>query len=146
MCNFLPDRLEDLIVSHEIVPAVNQIELHPLCQQQALRSLMEEHGIVPMAWAPFAEGQEGLFQDSVLTGIGEKYGKTSAQVVLRWLRQSDIVAIPKSIHAQRIRQNFDVDDFTLSNEDLARIAAMDRKRPLILDITCLDEVRRLHGI
>ena len=146
VCNFLADRLADLILSHEIVPAVNQIELHPFCQQRNLREVMKRYDIAPMAWAPFAEGQNGLFSNQMLAMIGEKYGKTPAQVVLRWLRQSGIIAIPKSVHEERIEQNFAVDDFALSEEDMRAVEALDGGHPLILDITSLDEVYRLHGI
>lgn len=146
VCNFLADRLADLILSHEITPAVNQIELHPFCQQRNLREVMRRYNIAPMAWAPFAEGQNGLFSNQMLAKIGEKYGKTPAQVVLRWLRQSGIIAIPKSVHEARIEQNFAVDDFTLSEEDMRAVETLDSGHPLILDITSLNEVYRLHGI
>lgn len=146
VCNFLPDRLADLILSHEIVPAVNQIELHPFCQQKALRALMEKYKIQPMAWAPFAEGQNGIFTNETLTAIGKKYEKAPAQVILRWLRQSNIIAIPKSVHTERIQQNFDVDDFALKDSDMDEIRKMDAGKPLILDVPSLDEVYRLHGI
>lgn len=146
VCNFLPDRLADLILSHETVPAVNQIELHPFCQQKELRRLMAQYQIQPMAWAPFAEGQNGIFRNPELTAIGQKYGKTPAQVILRWLRQSMIVAIPKSVHEERIRQNYDVDDFALSEQDMKDIDRMDMGKSLILDVPSLDEVYRLHDI
>ena len=146
VCNFLPDRLLDLILSHEVTPAVNQIELHPFCQQKALRQVMAAYGIVPMAWAPFAEGQNGIFTHPILAEIGRPYGKTPAQVVLRWLRQNGIVAIPKSVHAERIQQNFAVEDFTLSPADMVQIGALDTEKPLILDVPSLNEVYRLHGI
>ena len=146
VCNFLPDRLTDLILSHSVIPAVNQIELHPFCQQKELRRIMEKYRICPMAWAPFAEGRNGIFQDRILADIGKKYGKTPAQVVLRWLGQNNISAIPKSVHTERIRQNYDVDDFELSVEDVERIEKMDLGKSLILDIQSTDEVHRLHGI
>ena len=146
VCNFLPDRLTDLILSHEIVPAVNQIELHPFCQQRALRQIMARYGVVPMAWAPFAEGQNGIFSHPVLTEIGKQYGKTPAQVVLRWLLQEDVVAIPKSVHAERIAQNSAVDDFELSPSDMVQIGALDTGKPLILDVPNVNEVYRLHNI
>lgn len=146
VCNFLPDRLTDLILSHEIVPAINQIELHPFCQQRALREIMAQYHIAPMAWAPFAEGQNGIFTHPVLTEIGRPYGKKAAQVVLRWLRQEGIIAIPKSVHAERIQQNFDVDDFTLSAADMVQIGALDTGKPLILDVPSINEVYRLHNI
>ena len=146
VCNFLPDRLIDLILSHEIIPAVNQIELHPFCQQRALRQVMAQYHIAAMAWAPFAEGQNGIFTHPVLIEIGKQYGKTPAQVVLRWLRQEGVVAIPKSVHAERIAQNFDVDDFTLSAADMVQISGLDMGKPLILNVPSLNEVYRLHNI
>lgn len=146
VCNFLPDRLCDLILSHEVVPAVNQIELHPFCQQRKLRQIMAQYQIRPMAWAPFAEGMNGIFQHPVLSAIGAQYGKTPAQVVLRWLRQEGIIAIPKSVHAQRIQENFAVDDFRLSPADMVQIQALDLGHSLILDVPSVNEVYRLHGI
>lgn len=146
VCNFLPDRLADLILTHDVVPAVNQIELHPFYQQRKLRRLMDDYGIAAMAWGPFAEGQRGIFANETLASVGESYGKTPAQVILRWLRQEGVVAIPKSVHADRIRQNIDIDDFELSPADMARIQAMDEGRPLILDVASVLETYRLHGI
>lgn len=146
VCNFLEDRLVDLILSHEIVPAVNQMETHPFCQQKKLREVMNKYDIKLMAWAPFAEGRDNIFQSEVLSAVGAKYGKTTAQVILRWLIQSDIIAIPKSVHENRLRENFAIDDFVLHDDDMKRIENMDRKKSLILDITSLDEVYRLHNI
>ena len=146
VCNFLSDRLEDLILSHTIAPMVNQVELHPFCQQKKLRQMMREHAIQPMAWAPFAEGQNNIFRNPTLSEIGAKYNKTPAQVILRWLLQSNIVAIPKSVHAERIEENFKIDDFVLSVNDMQKIECMDMKKCLILDIQSLDEVKRLHNI
>ncbi|HIZ16677.1 MAG TPA: aldo/keto reductase [Firmicutes bacterium] len=146
VCNFLPDRLEDLILSHKIKPMVNQIELHPFCQQKKLRQMMREHTIQPMAWAPFAEGQNNIFRNVALSEIGAKYNKTPAQVILRWLLQSNIVAIPKSVHAERIKENFDISGFELSLNDMHIVENMDLKQSLILDIQSLDEVKRLHNI
>lgn len=146
VCNFLPDRLIDLILSHEIVPAVNQMETHPFCQQKKLREVMARYDIRLMAWAPFAEGQCGIFQNEILAEIGKQYGKTPAQVCLRWLKQENIIAIPKSIHKARIEQNFAINDFTLTDTDLEEIYHLDRYKSLILDIPSIDEVYRLHGI
>lgn len=146
VCNFLEDRLTDLILSHEIVPAVNQMELHPFCQQKKLREVMKKYNIKPMAWAPFAEGRDDIFQNETLSAIGKKYGKTPAQVILCWLMQSGIIAIPKSVHEERLKENFSTGDFVLSDDDMKRIEAMDRKESLILNITSLDEVYRLHNI
>ena len=146
VCNFLPDRFENLVLTHEVAPAVNQMETHPFCRQSALRDLMAGYGTKLMAWAPFAEGRRGVFRDPTLCAIGERYGKTAAQVMLRWLNQSGVIAIPKSVHAERIRENRDIDDFELTPEDMARIDAMDEGRGLILDVASLSEARRLHGI
>ena len=146
VCNFLPDRLVDLILSHKIAPAVNQIELHPFCQQKELRQVMQKYDIKSMAWAPFVEGRKGIFQNEILANIGLAYEKTPAQVILRWLRQSNIIAIPKSVHFERIRENFAVDDFALSDADMKRIENMDLAKSMILDIQSLDEVYRLHDI
>ena len=146
VCNFLPDRLTDLILTHRIAPMVNQMEIHPFCQQAELRTLMAQYQIQPMAWAPFAEGQNQIFTHPLLTQIGQAYGKTPAQVVLRWLLQNQIVAIPKSVHEDRIKENFTIDDFVLSQEDMEQIQKMDLGHSVILNITSLDEVHRLHGI
>lgn len=146
VCNFLEDRLTDLILSHEIVPAVNQMELHSFCQQKKLREVMKKYDIKPMAWAPFAEGWNDIFQNETLSAIGKKYGKTPAQVILCWLMQSGIIAIPKSVHEERLKENFSTGDFVLSDDDMKRIEVMDRKESLILNITSLDEVYRLHNI
>ena len=107
---------------------------------------MELHDIRLMAWAPFAKGQCGIFQAPTLAAIGKPYGKTPAQVILRWLLQENIIAIPKSVHEKRIRQNFSIDDFELTADNIATIHHMDRYNPLILDIASIDEVHRLYGI
>ncbi|MCF6160295.1 aldo/keto reductase [Furfurilactobacillus milii] len=146
VCNFEADQLIDLILSHHVKPAVDQLELHPFWQQNQLRDVMAKYEVQPMAWAPFAEGKHQLFTDPTLTAIGKKYGKTAAQVTLRWLIQNNIVAIPKSVHTERMQQNFDVSDFSLSNADLIQVNDLDLKEPAILDIHRLTEVYRLHGI
>lgn len=145
VCNFLPDRLADLILTHGILPAVNQIELHPFCQQKELRRLMAKYKIQPMAWAPFAEGQKNIFHQEVLQEIGKKYDKSAAQVILRWLKQEKIAAIPKSVHVERIAENFAIDDFALSEADRQQIEQLDSKWR-ILDVASLEEAYRLHGI
>lgn len=146
VCNFLPDRLVDLVLNTEIVPAINQIELHPFCQQEQLRKVMKEYQIETMAWAPFAEGQRDIFRNPVLVEIGNKYQKSSAQIILRWLRQKEIIAIPKSIHGDRIHENYDIDDFKLSQSDMNKIQELDTKESLILQIQSLDEIHRLKNI
>lgn len=144
--NFLEDRLVDLILNHGIVPAINQVELHPFCQRKELRAVMQRYDIKTMAWAPFAEGQNDIFKNKTLATIGSKYDKSPAQVILRWLRQESIIAIPKSVHLERIQENFMVDDFELSQKDIEQMERMDLEKALILDIQSLDEVNRLHKI
>lgn len=146
VCNFLQDRLLDLILNNRIIPAVNQIELHPFFQQKELRSLMGEYHIKAMAWAPFAEGMDGIFQNEILTEIGRKYGKAPAQVILRFLKQEGVIAIPKSIHKERVEQNYAIDDFGLSEADMEKIRRMDSGSSRILEIQSLDEVKRLYDI
>lgn len=146
VCNFLEDRLEDLILSHTVKPMINQIELHPYCQQKKLRKLMEKHNIIPMAWAPFVEGLNNIFTNPTLKEIGNKYNKTTAQVILKFLNQNNIVAIPKSVHENRIVENFSIDDFDLTQEDMSKIEKLDTEKPVILEIQGLDEVKRLHNI
>ena len=146
VCNFEADRLVDLILNSQVVPAVNQVELHPFCQQKQLREVMYHYEITPMAWAPFAEGRNGIFTNETLTDIGRQYGKKPSQVILRWLHQSGIIAIPKSVHRERIEENSDIDFFRLTEEDLIRISQMDTGKSQILDIRSLLEVYRLFNI
>ena len=131
--NFYPDRLVDLILHNEIVPAVNQVETHPFFQQVESAALMENRGVQIESWAPFAEGKNNLFTDGVLAGIAAKHRKTVAQVVLRWLIQRNVVCIPKSVHKERIVENFDVFDFELDAGDMTAIAALDRNESSFLD-------------
>lgn len=123
--NFLPDRLMDLIVHNEIVPAVNQVETHPFHQQIDNAAFMKEQGVQIQSWGPFAEGRNNLFSDEVLSSMAGKYNKSVAQVVLRWLVQREVVAIPKSVRKERIVENFDIFDFELSPADLDQITALD---------------------
>ena len=125
VCSFYPDRLADLIAFNEVAPAVNQVEANVFFQQTEAQKYMQSKGVQMEGWAPFAEGKNNLFGNEVLKDIGEKYGKSVAQVVLRWLLQRGIVCIPKSTKKERIEQNFDVFDFVLSEEDMGRIAALD---------------------
>ena len=126
--NFYPDRMVDIASFARIRPMVNQVEVHPLHQQAEAREWLDKYGIQMEAWAPFGEGRGGLFENPVLARIGAKYGKTPAQVMLRWHLQRGVVVIPKSTHIERMRENLDVFDFTLTTEDLAAIAALDQKR------------------
>ena len=123
--NFHPDRLVDLTLNNEVTPAVNQIETHPYHQRVADQELHRELGVHVESWGPFAEGRNNLFSDPVLSDIGAAYGKSVAQVVLRWLVQRDVVVIPKSVRPERMAENIDIFDFQLSAEDMARIAALD---------------------
>ena len=123
--NFHSDRLVDLIDHNEVPPAVNQIETHPFFQRRADQDLMRERGVQIESWGPFAEGKNNIFNDPTLTEIGAGYGKSPAQVVLRWLVQREVVVIPKTVRRERMEQNIDVFDFELSDADMARIAAMD---------------------
>lgn len=124
--NFHPDRVMDLMVHNRIVPAVNQIEAHPFCQQIATAQFLREHGVQIESWGPFAEGRNDLFANPVLGAIAARHGKSIAQVVLRWLLQRGVVAIPKSIRPARIAENFHVFDFELGPEDMAAIATLDK--------------------
>lgn len=123
--NFYPDRLVDLCSFARICPMVNQVELHPLHQQNEARKWMEKYGVQVEAWAPFGEGRCGMFENPVLAKIGAKYGRTVAQVILRWHLQQGTVVIPKSTHIERMQENFNVFDFSLSDEDMAAVSALD---------------------
>lgn len=125
MANCYPHVLVDLCETFEIKPMVNQVAMHPFFQQQLNVDTMNEYGVVPEAWAPFDEGLRNIFQNPILVQIGQKYGKSAAQVALRWNIQRGVVVIPKSVHEERIKQNFDVFDFVLSDEDMEQIKSMD---------------------
>lgn len=131
--NFHPDRVMDLLVHHEVVPAVNQIETHPFHQQMEAQQFLEENNIQMESWGPFAEGRNDLFRNELLGSIGKKYNKSVAQVVLRWLTQRGVVAIPKSVNKERIEENFNIFDFELSQEDMKAIVALDQKSSLFFD-------------
>ena len=125
VANFYPAILTNLCETVEVIPAVNQVELHPFFVQQSAIENMKSYGIVPQAWGPLAEGKHGIFTDPELTAIGEKYGKTPAQVVLRWNAQRGVSIIPKSVHVERMEQNLNIWDFTLTEEEMAKVAAKD---------------------
>ena len=133
VCNFYPERLTDLVLHMDVAPAVNQVELHPFFQQDKAIRNMKELGVVPEAWGPFAEGRHGIFTHPVLTEIGRKYGKSAAQVALRWNVQRKVVVIPKSIHMERIKANIDIWDFRLSEEDMDEISSLDIGKSEIVD-------------
>ncbi|HWL11379.1 MAG TPA: aldo/keto reductase, partial [Ureibacillus sp.] len=128
--NFYPDRLTDFIIHNEVIPAVNQVETHVFNQQIESANLMEENNVQIESWGPFAEGKNNMFQNEILVSIAENYDKSVAQVVLRWLTQRGIVAIPKSVRKERIIENFNIFDFELSQEDMEKIATLDTKQSL----------------
>lgn len=146
VCNFLPDRLVDLILSHNIIPAINQIEFHLLCQQQELLKLMKKYDIKPMAWAPFIEGKEKIFENPLLISLAKKYNKTTAQIILKWLRQNNIISIPKSTNYTHLQENIQLNNFTLTAEELDALTQLDKKHSIILDLHDINEVYRLHNI
>lgn len=125
--NFQPDRLVDLIIHNQVVPAVNQMETNPFCQQVEYQRLMKDYGVQLESWAPFAEGRKNLFQNEILVSIAERHHRSVAQIVLRWLIQRDVVVIPKSVRRERLEENFNVFDFELSGGDMDKIATMDVK-------------------
>jgi len=130
VCNFLPDRLMDLIANSGFTPAINQIEVHPFQQQIETQQFLKDNGVQIEAWGPFAEGMNGMFTNEVLASIGAKYNKTVAQVILRWLTQRGVVAIPKSARKERMIENISIFDFTLSSEDIERIQTLDTNQSL----------------
>lgn len=131
--NFYPDHLVDLASNAEIPPMVNQVETHVFDQQTEAQKYMEEYGCQIMSWGPLAEGRNNFFSNPVLESIGYKYGKTVAQVALRWLVQRGVIIIPKSVHVERMEQNLNILDFTLSDEDMAAIACLDTGKSLFFD-------------
>lgn len=143
--NFQPDRLMDLIIFNKVVPAVNQIETHPFCQQIETARFLQENKVQIESWGPFAEGKNNIFKNELLLSIAGKYGKTVAQVILRWLIQRNVVVIPKSVHKERITENFDVFDFELKNDDMDAIATLDTNTSSFLDHRDPNIVKWLGG-
>ena len=131
--NFFPDRLVDLIHHNEITPAVDQIECHPFFQRVHEQQLMRDRGVQIESWGPFAEGRNNLFSDPMLTEIGAAHGKSVAQVVLRWLIQRNVVVVQKSVRPERMRENMDVFDFEVTEDEMARIGSLDRGESLFFD-------------
>ncbi len=131
--NFYPDRLVDLVQHHEIAPAVNQIETHPFFQRTSDQDLMGEYGIQIESWGPFAEGKNDLFSNPVLSEIAAAHGKSVGQVVLRWLTQRGVIVIPKSVRSERMRENIDIFDIELTDEQTSRIAGLDTGASLFFD-------------
>ena len=144
--NMTPRIWKEFVPQFETVPAVNQVERHPFFQQENALALMKEYGVQPEAWGPFAEGNHGIFTHPVLTKIGEKYGKSAAQVALRWNVQRGVIVIPKSVHKERMEQNIDIWDFRLSDADMAEIAKLDIGHSEIIDHRCFCTARQLNSV
>ena len=144
--NFYPDRLVDLIENNEVTPAVNQIETHPFFQRHADQEVMRARGVQIESWGPFAEGRNDLFTDPTLAAIGAAHGKSVAQVVLRWLIQRDVVVIPKSVRRERMAENFDVFDFTLTDDDMASIAGLDTGASVFFDHRTAEIAAQFNGM
>ncbi len=145
MANCYPQIIVDMCETVRIRPMVNQVEMHPFFQQQLNVDTMDSYGVVPEAWGPFNEGKRNFFTDPILTEIGAKYGKSAAQVSLRWNIQRGVVVIPKSVHKNRMEQNFDVFDFELSAEDMEKIKTMDIGHSEIIDHTDPALIKSLHA-
>lgn len=144
--NFYPDRLIDICQFQEVVPSINQVETHPFNQQIEANKIMKKYGVQIMSWGPFAEGKNNIFGNEVLNEIGAKYDKSAAQVILRFLIQSDVVVIPKSTHKERMEENFNVFDFELSDEDMSRITALDGGESLFFSHYDPNTVEFLTGL
>jgi 2,5-diketo-D-gluconate reductase A len=143
--NFQPDRLMDLIVHNQVVPAVNQVETHPFHQQTEAQEFMRAQGVQMESWGPFAEGKNDIFRNEVLASVAARHGKSVAQVVVRWLTQRGVVAIPKSVRPERMAENFDVFGFDLTPEDMAAIATLDTRRSAFFDHRDPAMVKALGG-
>jgi len=145
LSNFQPDRVMDMICHHQVAPAVNQIETHPFNQQIETQKFLQENGVQIESWGPFAEGKNNIFQNELLVSLAGKYQKTVAQIILRWLTQRGVVAIPKSVRKERIVENFNVFDFELSSVDMAAITALDTKTSSFFDHRDPNMVKMLSG-
>lgn len=144
--NFYPFVLANFCENVEVIPAVNQIELHPFFSQEDALALMKEYGIQPQAWGPLAEGKHGIFTDPLLVGIGQKYGKSAAQVVLRWNTQRGVSILPKSTHVERMEQNIDIWDFELTEDEMRQIGEKDLGHSEIINHFDPGLVRALNGM
>lgn len=144
VCNFLPDRLLDLWYNSEITPQIDQIERHPHYQRKEDLEIMDELKVQPQAWAPFAEGLKGMFDEPILKEIAEKYNKTVAQIILRWNVQQGVIVIPKSVHRERMRENFDIWNFKIEDDDMERIGSLDKNCPSMLHTRKVSEVKRVY--
>ena len=146
VCNFESDRLVDLILNNKVVPAVNQIELHPFHQQDEALEVMKEYGVVPEAWGPLAEGQKDIFNNPVLKKIADAHGRTVAQVILRWNVQRGVVVIPKSTKKSRMEENIGIWDFELTKSEMAQIKTLDVGHSEIIDHHSVNIVKYLNGV
>lgn len=146
VCNFSAAHLTDICMYSEISPMVNQIECHPFTQQKAMLKVAEQLGIRIEAWAPFAEGSNSIFSNPILSGIAASHGKTVGQVILRWNTPRGVVVIPKSVHANKIEENFNILDFSLTDKEMSEISDLDTGKPLIFDYDRPEEVKRIYSI
>lgn len=146
VCNFNAARLLDFCESVNVKPAVNQIEIHPFFHQNEAMKIMSDCGVIPEAWGPFAEGQFGIFTNPVLTEIGRAHGKTAAQVALRWNIQRGVVVIPKTVHKDRMEQNFDIWDFSLTKDEMEKINILDMGHSGIVDHNNPEFIKMLHNL
>lgn len=146
VCNFYPAVLADFCETVDVIPAVNQVELHPFFAQENALENMREYGVTPMAWGPLAEGKHGIFTHPVLTAIGEKYGKSAAQIALKWNVQRNVVIIPKSTHIERMEQNMDIWDFELTADEMAEISNLDLGKSEIVDHTDPAFIKMIHSL
>lgn len=143
VANFQPDRMMDLIVNSGFTPAINQIETHPFHQQVESQKFLSENNVQIQSWGPFAEGKNNIFHNEVLSAIGEKYNKSVAQVILKWLTQRGVIAIPKSVRKERMAENFNIFDFELSEQDMQDIATLDTNASLFFDHCDAEKVKWL---
>ena len=143
--NFTSDRIVDFCYNVKIIPAINQLEIHPFYQRNEEIELLKEYKIQAEGWAPFAEGLNGMFTNPVLSKIAKSHGKSIAQVILRFNIQRNIIVIPKSIHKERMEENFNVFDFELNAEDMKRVVELDLNYPQMVDTRKVSEVRRIYG-
>lgn len=144
--NMYPARLLDLYLTVDIKPMVNQVELHPFFQQLAALELMKKLNVQPEAWGPFAEGKFGIFTNPILEAIAKKHGKTTGQVILRWNVQRGVIVLPKSVHKERIEENFNIWDFELDEQDMKEISALNRDKSAIVDHDSPEFIQMLHSL
>lgn len=146
VCNFYPAVLADFCETVDVIPAINQVELHPFFAQENALENMKEYGVTPMAWGPLAEGKHGIFTHPVLTAVGEKYGKSAAQIALKWNVQRNVVIIPKSTHIERMEQNMDIWDFELTADEMAEISNLDLGKSEIVDHSDPAFIKMIHSL